>query len=143
MVKVKYNDYAQVHRLLSMISATNLIIEAVADGWIDDLISKVPNEYKWRVEVLANLLLEYVRDNTKITEQYFKDISSKCSNQKDFMIEVTNTVPKKFQSYVRNLWKGKENCWLKTQLTSNTPHYRNLEEMVLTEEYSKRLKEKQ
>ena len=87
MVKVKYNDYTQVHRLLSMISATNLIIEAVADDWIDDLISKVPNEYKWRVEVLANLLLEYVRDNTKIVEEYFKDISSKHSTQKDFMVE--------------------------------------------------------
>ena len=143
MVKVKYNDYTQVHRLLSMISATNLIIEAVADDWIDDLISKVPNVYKWRVEVLANLLIEYEKNNNKIVEEYFKNISSKYSTQKDFMVEVTNTVPKKYQHYVRNLCNGKDNYWLKTQVTSDTPHYRNLEELGLTEEYSKRLKEKQ
>ena len=143
MVKVKYNDYTQVHRLLSMISAPNLIIEAVADGWIDDLISKVPNEYKWRVEVLVNLLFEYIRDNTQIVEKYFKDISSKYSTQKDFMVEVSKTVPKKYQHYVRNLWNGKDNYWLKTQVTSDTPHYRNLEELGLTEEYSKRLKKRQ
>lgn len=143
MVKVKYNDYTQVHRLLSMISAPNLIIEAVADGWIDDLISKVPNEYKWRVEVLTDLLFEYIKTNKKIVEKYYQEISSKHSTSKDFMIEVTNVVPKKYQVYVRNLWRGQDNHWLKTQVYSDTPHYKNLEELGLTEEYQKRLKEKQ
>ena len=148
MVKVKYNDYAQVHRLLSMISAPNLIIEAVADNWIDDLISKVPDSYRWRVEVLVNLLNEYVQKQNKIVQGYFIDIVADmvdCTNNstKEFMLKVEEIVPKQYRAYVRNKWLDKEINWLKTQTTSHTPHYRNLSELGLTEEYSRRLKERQ
>lgn len=147
MVKVKYNDYAQVHRLLSMISAPNLIIEAVADGWIDDLISKVPDIYRWRVEVLVNLLGEYIKEQNKIVWDYFVDIIAdmvgSTNSTKEFMLKVEEVVPKKYRSYVRNKWLDKENNWLKSQVTSDTPHYRNLSELGLFEEYHNRLKKRQ
>ena len=147
MVKVKYNDYAQVHRLLSMISAPNLIIEAVADNWIDDLISKVPEVYRWRVEILVNLLYEYIQKQNKIVQDYFIDIvvnmGDWTNNTKEFMLKVEETVPKQYRAYVRNKWLNRENNWLKTQITSDTPHYRNLTELGLFEEYHKRLKERQ
>lgn len=149
MVKVKYNDYTQVHRLLSMISAPNLIIEAVADNWIDDLISKVPDIYRWRVEVLVNLLNEYMQEQNRIVQGYFVNIVADMidftgnNTTKEFMLKVEEIVPKKYRSYVRNKWLDKENNWLKTQITSHTPHYRNLSELGLLEEYRKRLVERQ
>ena len=147
MVKVKYNDYTQVHRLLSMISAPNLIIEAVADNWIDDLISKVPDSYRWRVEILVNLLNEYVQEQNKIVQGYFIDIIAdmvgSTNSTKEFMLKVEEIVPKHYRSYVRNKWLNREINWLKTQTTSHTPHYRNLSELGLFEEYHNRLKQRQ
>ena len=44
-------------------------------------------------------------------------------------------VPKKYKAYVRNLYLGKENNYIKSQLGSGTPHYKNLSEMGLQEKY--------
>lgn len=142
MVKVKYNDYIQVHRLLSMISAPNLIIEAVADEWVDDLISKVPEGYRWRVQILVDLLQEYINKQNQIASNYFDGIvvdMEDVSNTKEFMLKVNRDVPVQYQSYVRNKWLGKKNNWLKTHVTSKTPHYKNLNELGLAEEYNCRL----
>ena len=52
MIKVKGDDYVQIHRVLSKISSINLIIESVAENKIDDLISKVPAAYRERVFIV-------------------------------------------------------------------------------------------
>ena len=145
MVKIKYNDYIQVHRLLSMISAPNLIIEAVADEWIDDLISKVPEVYRWRVQILVELLQEYVNKHNQIASNYFDSIVTgmeDVSNTREFMLKVNTEVPVQYQSWLRNKWLGKKNNWLKTHITSKTPHYKNLNELGLAEAYNCRLLEK-
>ena len=55
LVKVKCDDYVQIHKILSNISSINLIIKNIADNSFDDLVSKVPESYKWRVLKVANL----------------------------------------------------------------------------------------
>ena len=42
MIKVKGDDYVQIHKILSKISSVNLIIQCIANGTTDDLYSKVP-----------------------------------------------------------------------------------------------------
>ena len=59
------------------------------------------------------------------------------------MLKVEEVVPKQYRAYVRNKWLDKEINWLKTQTTSHTPHYRNLSELGLFEEYHNRLKQRQ
>lgn len=106
LIKIKCDDYVQLHRLLDKVSSINVIIENVAEDRIDDLLSKVPDTYKDRVINSANKLLEYKNDmNIRIDEIY--NLAPK-ENKKDFMIWLDNNCDLDIKSYVRNKYLGKE-----------------------------------
>ena len=111
-IKLKCDDYVSIHRLLDKFSSINVIIENVADGHYDDLISKVPEGYKQRVEKVANKLINYINQNTKVIYEYF-DKAPK-DDRKTFMTWVNDNVDKPLQAYVRNLYLGKSFNLLKS-----------------------------
>ena len=134
-VKIKYNDYVQIHRILSIVASPNLIIQHIADGTYDDLISKVPTAYRNRVEKTKDLIMEYVVSMDNIVNYYVSEGNKNTNNIKEFMIWVEKNVPKEYKAYVRNIYLGKPYSFLKNQLMSDTPHYKNLSEMGLQEKY--------
>ena len=71
-IKLKCDDYVSIHRLLDKFSSINVIIENVADGHYDDLIAKVPEGYKQRVERVAAKLINYINENTKVIYESFE-----------------------------------------------------------------------
>ena len=136
-VKIKYNDYVHIHRILSIVSSVNLIIQHVADNTYDDLLSKIPTAYKERVNKVKDLIVEYICSMDNEVKKYLQEANKISTNRKDFMIWVEQNVPKKYKAYVRNLYLGKENNYIKSQLGSGTPHYKNLSEMGLQEKYQR------
>ncbi len=99
-VKVKCDDYVNIHRLLDRVSSVNVIIEAIADETFDDLVSKVPDSYKERVNNVANLIFTYLKKMKEQINEWYAKAPKKT--QKEFMIWVEQNVPQHIKPYVRS-----------------------------------------
>lgn len=115
-VKIKYNDYVQIHRVLSAISSVNLVIEAVTDGWYDDLKSKVPSVYCDRIDKIYKIMMNYYQEMDKNVKYYYQlTMDNVNNNRKEFMIYVDENVPSKYRSYVRNMYLGQSFNYFKNK----------------------------
>lgn len=103
-VKIKYNDYVNIHKILSNISSINLIIRNVADDTFDDLLSKIPNSYRDRVIKVANIVYKYINDTNKIVMKYYNQAPK--DDKKEFMIWIDKNVEKEYRGYVREIYLG-------------------------------------
>lgn len=99
LVKIKCDDYVSVHRILDRVSSVNVVIEAIANESYDDLISKVPQFYRNRVESISERVFEYTYTLNKLINKYYRQAPKK--DKKEFMIWVSNNAPKQIQSYLR------------------------------------------
>lgn len=124
-VKIKYNDYVNMHRVLSEISSVNLVIKNIADGTFDDMISKIPTAYKDRVYEIAIRVFKYIHDTEMKIRGYF-DKAPK-DDKKEFMLWVEDNVPNKLKAFVREKYYGKEYNLIK----SKSGRYMKLYEMEL------------
>ena len=124
-VKVKYNDYVNMHRILSEISSVNLIIKNIADNTFDDMISKTPIAYKDRIMKIAKIVFQYIR-NTETNIRNYYDKAPK-NNIKEFMLWVESNVPNQLKGYVREKYYGKEYNLIK----SKSGRYMKLHEMEI------------
>lgn len=111
-VKIKYNDYVNMHKVLSSISSINLIIKSIADDNFDDVLAKIPNAYKDRVLKIAGYVFKYIKDTEDIICNYYS--SAPKDNKKDFMIWVDNNVPRDKRGYVRAKYLGHKYNLIKT-----------------------------
>ena len=80
--------------------------------------------------------MKYIISMDNSVNHYLSEANKNSNNKKEFMIWIENNVPKEYKAYVRNIYLGKEVNFIKNQLNSNTPHYKNLAEMGLQEEYN-------
>lgn len=103
-VKIKYNDYVYMHKMLSAISSVNLIIQSIADDGFDDMIAKIPAAYKDRVIAVAKYVFEYkAKRESAVNTAYEK---APKEDKKEFMIWVTENVEKEIQGFVRCKYLG-------------------------------------
>ncbi len=133
LVKIKCDDYVQIHRILSNISSINLIIKHIANNTFDDLISKVPESYKWRVMKVANLIFDYIEKTENAVTKYF--ILAPKDNKKDFMIWIDNNVPNDIKGYVRCKYLERDFDYIKGG-SIKSPSYKKLKDMGINENYS-------
>lgn len=106
MVKIKYNDYVAMHKILSQISSINLIIKAIGDGIFDDFISKIPTSYRQRVLDVANKIFKYMSlIKTDIEKYYNQTIELEFVEKMKY---IQQNVPKSLQGMVINKVKGNE-----------------------------------
>ena len=132
MVKVKCDDYVQVHKSISSLSSTNGIIKAVADDNFDDFISKIPEAYRDRVVNVANKVYRYIYFTDLKVNLFFNECNQNSKDKKEFMSCVDKRVPRDLQGYVRNMYFGKKNNYIKTD--GKCPHYKKMNEMGLNDE---------
>ena len=111
MVKIKCDDYVNIHRILSNISSINLIIQKISEDQFDDLISKVPESYRDRVMNVANIIFNYINETDRIVKELYETADK--ADKKTFMIWVDNNVDNKFRGYLKNIYVGRENNYLK------------------------------
>lgn len=106
MVKVKCDDYVHLHRLLDKFSSVNVIIENVAEDRIDDMLSKVPKGYKEKIVKIANAIIEYKNNTTKLVWDYYDKAPKE--NKKEFMIWVDENCSPEVRGCVKNIYLGRE-----------------------------------
>ena len=109
-----------------------MIIKNIADGTFDDLVSKVPKCYKYRVDKVAKLVFDYIRNTDKIVKDFYNKAPK--NSRKDFMVYVDTNVPKCYNGYVKAIYLGREFNYIKT--SGKDPHYKTMKEMGYTGEYS-------
>lgn len=111
-VKIKYNDYVNMHKVLSSISSINLIIKSIADGNFDDVLAKIPNAYKDRVLKIAGYVFKYIKDTEDVICNYYS--SAPKDDKKMFMVWVDQNVPRDKRGYVRAKYLGLKYNVIKT-----------------------------
>lgn len=104
-VKIKCDDYIKLHKLLDKVSSVNVIIENVAENRIDDMLSKIPESHRDRVEKISNIILNY-KGEIELGVIYWYNKAPKYS-RKDFMVWVDNNVPIELRGYVKCKYLGK------------------------------------
>ncbi|XZN14481.1 T4 RnlA family RNA ligase (plasmid) [Clostridium perfringens] len=130
MLKIKCDDYVQLHRLLDKLSSINVIIENIAEGKFDDMISKVPELYKNRVLLIANRIFKYV-DKTILEINRNYKLAPK-ENKKEFMLWVDQNCSSDIKKYVREKYLGREFNVLKKGVVG----YKKLKDLGIYEDYS-------
>ncbi|HHV30305.1 MAG TPA: hypothetical protein GXX73_12085 [Clostridium sp.] len=133
MIKIKCDDYVNLHRVLIKFSSVNAIIKSIADGMYDDLISKVPYNYKQRINCVARLIYDYMKNMNQKIEAYYS-IAPK-EDKKVYMIWVTENCPKEVQGYLRQKYLNGEYHVLKTCYV-NSIKYKKISEMGLEQTYA-------
>lgn len=129
-IKVKCDDYCSIHKMLDKISSVNVIIQNVANGTFDDLISKIPETHRDRVTKIANKIQEWVFD----TEGKIRDYYSVAPKDdiKTFMSWIDENVSKDISGYVKCKYLNEEYNLLKKRNGA----YRKLKEMGIAESHS-------
>lgn len=128
-VKIKYNDYVNMHHVLSAMSSINLIIKNIADNTFDDMLSKVPQAYRDRVLKVSNFVFNYIKNTNKEIDEYYN--TAPKIDKKNFMIWVNDNVPINLKGYVRAKYLGNQYNVIKT----GTGKYLRLKDMGM-ENYS-------
>lgn len=72
-LKLKYNDYVAVHRMLSKMISTNTIIKVVDEGTWDDLKSKLPVAYLLQAQEVVDNVVLYIRGMNKLVQTAYLD----------------------------------------------------------------------
>lgn len=129
LVKIKVDDYVLIHNTISKLSSINATIKSIADDTFDDFVSKVPKNYQDRIMRTANFVFNYIEKTKEEVEDYLNKAPK--NNRKDFMIWVDKNVPKCYNGYVKNLYLGNKNNYVKTA----TGHYKKMSEMGYKGEY--------
>jgi hypothetical protein len=113
-LKLKYNDYLNVHRMLTKITSTNVIIRAVDDGYWDDLLAKIPEAYQEDAIIVADNVKRFVREKTRFVKDLFKKAKSEVEqsgstavNRKVFAIHVLEKY-NKYSAHLINLYDNKD-----------------------------------
>ena len=103
-VKVKYNDYVSMHKMLTKLGSVNCIIRAIADDTYDDLLSKIPEAYRKRIEVIGKDVLQikevYEDAVDIIISSYNKFLAPINDSDKTFADFVNKIYPKDLRGYV-------------------------------------------
>jgi hypothetical protein len=138
LVKIKVEDYLQIHKVLSKISSINLIIKSIADDQYDDLIAKIPNSYRDRVEKISKLVFKYSKDMNRTVEEYYSQAPK--TDRKEFMLWVDKNVLKRYVGYVKNCYFGYKNNYIKSG-NEKAPKYIKLNEIIGNNNYTKAFEE--
>lgn len=136
LIKIKGEDYVLMHRTLDKIAAPNVIIQSIADGTYDDVITKVPIAYRQKAEKLKNLVATYIINLNEEVMKYYQ-LAPK-TDKRSFMIYVNDNVPQELKAYVRNKYLRNQFNYLKSQ----TGSYKNLKDLGLTKAYEEIKKER-
>ena len=110
-VKSKCDDYVKLHGILGFMSSVNLILRNMADNTLDDLLSKVPDDYKKRIINVYKVIKDRVNLIECEIESFYLDAPKEST--KEFMIWVDTNVEKSLKGYVKAKYLGKSYNLLK------------------------------
>ena len=104
-LKIKGDQYVALHRMIDKISSINVVIKNVADDTYDDLFSKVPVNYRDRVQKIADQVFRYMRDTNAKIEEYYTEAPK--GDKKEYMLWVDANIPRELRGNLRNKYLNK------------------------------------
>lgn len=110
-VKLKTEEYIKLTSTLASDCSPNNIMKAFYLGYLDDIISSIPKDYREGIEKVRNECLSLIDIRRKNTEKYYDNLCKNIdlNNKKEVMIYINQTIPKEYRTYVINLYYKKEN----------------------------------
>lgn len=99
-LKIKCDDYVNIHRTLSAISSVNVVIEHIANETYDDFLSKIPYNYQDRVKKMAHEIFIYMASVEEKVTDYYEQAPKE--DAKTFMVWVEQHVESGYVGYVKN-----------------------------------------
>ncbi|RHB41916.1 hypothetical protein DW886_15280 [Enterocloster aldenensis] len=123
-VKIKYNDFAEIQKLIKGLINPNAIMRAIEDGKIDDMVSKLPKNYLEIANQYRNEIYEMINNIDFKVRLYCKSIGN--MSRKEAMIWINENVPKKYMSFVKNYYLGNPISYLKEY----SGHYKTYQELL-------------
>lgn len=113
-VKVKYNDFLQIHCIIGDdLKTPKLILNAMIDGTYDDLYSMVPARYQPRVQHIHDVIWKFRKYKKELALHYLSKAPSIEEDRKAFMQWVDDNVPVRYAGLVRCLALGKNYDYFK------------------------------
>lgn len=123
-VKIKYNDFAEIQKLIKGLVNPNAIMRAIEDGKIDDMISKLPKNYLKIANQYRNEIYDMINSIDIKVRSYYDAIDK--LPRKEAMIWISQNVPKKYSSFVKNYYLGNPISYLKEY----SGHYKTYQELL-------------
>ena len=103
-VKIKYNDYVFMHKVVNTLTAINVVIENIAEGRFDDLLSKIPLPFRGKVMRVAAIVRAYEKETNEAVDAAYR--AAPKGSRKEFMVWVNSNVDRKIRGYVRMKYLG-------------------------------------
>lgn len=103
-IKIKCDQYLEIHRLVDYISSVNVIIQNIANDTYDDLFSKVPDNYRDRVQNIANQVFDYMKKTNTLIDYFYAQAPKE--DKKKYMLWVDANAPKEIKGYLRQKYLG-------------------------------------
>lgn len=99
-LKIKCDDYVNIHKTLSAVSSINVVIEHIAEETYDDFLSKIPENYQDRVKKIAHEIFTYISSVEEKVQMYYEQAPKE--DTKTFMMWVEQHVENGYIGYVKN-----------------------------------------
>lgn len=128
-VKIKYDDYLAMKRLMDRGSVGKAVIKAIADGNFDDIYSRIPDNKKELALLVAEKIDNWLKETDKIVHMFYNSMPK--TDRKTFMLAVGEKVPKQYQNYVKMLYIGRNFNYLKKFEDKKEVCYKKLSEIGL------------
>ncbi len=133
MFKLKCDDYREVHRILSFVSAPNVLMRAIADDYFDDVVAKVPEAYRENLRKAANVVYDYVHKTQAAIDEWYGKMPK--DDRKSFAIAVNKEVPNELKRFLFARFNGQSYHILKKYENTCSPQYMKLSEIIGTSNY--------
>ncbi len=108
LVKIKCDDYILLHKMMRNNISKNIIIKAVANNTIDDMIASNDEDVKKVIYETLQVISEYENKMEKDTEELFE----KAPKEKIGFFKYIKTVPKMYSKFLTAKYLGKPYSYL-------------------------------
>lgn len=120
-VKLKYNDYLSIHRMLTKLVSTNTIIHCIDSGNWDDVRSKMPEAYRPDADLVAEDVKAFIRmANNQIQKAFnnckksYQKFENETDDKKSFYMYAAAHY-KSIAHYLMNCYCGKDNNFIRNR----------------------------
>lgn len=96
-IKIKYNDYLDMFKICGQLDSAKPIINSIINNTYDDLISRVPEQYKIKCSEIFDKVCDYIHGAENIINNAYNDAPKESISE--YMKYIQSTVPKQFQGY--------------------------------------------
>lgn len=112
-IKIKTDDYVNMHRLFGLRPSPNIVIEAIANDYYDDFYAKVPEAQKEFVANIKEQVTNYVNKIESRIDFAYDNLPK--GDKKEVMIHIQTMVDKDIRKYVISKYLGQEYNILKSK----------------------------